>query len=308
MIRISQGKIRLENRILDLATFQVRPKATEHDLETYYDDFIAHADEAKDYFEDRKAFDRALKDASDEKRPKFVPRDSKYPFMWALRTTFMPFDFLRPSKRRLHDEYFMAAHCIAAVPRKNKEKSKEGEEPLDKRLREDISEKFKQYPGYEGIIEMPNDRTPPETKSTTFHESLHYLVIRYQAETGRNFVNAFIREELPQLEKYQVEHAIHERAVEILTDKLLSHDSDAQFEARWPFYSLSSEKFQGVRLLAGGSMAIATGILLGSSISKPYLLPLAFVPGRIRDYVLEKHKQSKKEEILKPMEYPEFKI
>ncbi len=302
MISISQGKIRLENKVLDLATFQVRPKATEHDLESYYDDFIDHAEEVGNYFEDRTTFNRTLKDASEEKRPKFVPKNPKYPSMWAFKTTFMPFDFLRPSKRRLHDEYFIAAHCITAIPRKTK--PEEGEKSLDERLRDDIAEKFRQYPNYEGIIEVPNDRTPPETKSTIFHESLHYLIIRYQAETGRNFVNAFIREDLPQLEKYQAEHAIHEGAVEILTDKLLTHDPDAQFENRWLHYSLNDS----FRSLAMGSSAVATGILVGCSITRPYLLPLALVSGRIRDYIIERHKKSKKEEILRPFEYPQFKI
>lgn len=298
---MSQGKIRLENKVLDLATFQVRPKTTEHNLETYYNSFIEHAEEIKDYFEDRNAFDVALRDASKEKRPKLIPRDTKYPFMWAFRTAFMPFDFLMPSKRRLHDKYFMTAHCITSVPIKTKP---EEEKHLDERLREDIAEKFKQYPGYEGIIEIPNDKTRAETKSTTFHEALHYVVIRYHAETGRNFVNAFIREELPPLEKYQAEQTIHERIVEILTDKLLTHDSDAQFENRWIHYSLN----EGFRHLAMGASGIATGVLIGTSISHPYLLPLAFVPGRVRDYAINRNKRSKKEEILKPIEYPNFKI
>jgi hypothetical protein len=304
MIKLSQGKIKLENTLLDLSTFDVRPKVTEQDLETYYDSFLDHIGEAEDYFEDRSAFDRAMEDVADEKRPKLVPREPKYPFMWGLRTSFMPFDFLRPTKRRLNDEYFMAGHCITTVPRKNMAEVKDGEKPIDMKLREDITEKFKQYPGYEGIIEIPNDRTRPETKSTTFHEALHYVIIRYQAETDRNFVNTFIKEELSQLEKYQAEHAIHERTVEILTDKLLTHDPDAQFETRWLPYSMN----YGLKPLVMGASAVATGLLLGTSISRPYLLPFALVPGRIRDFVVNRHKQSKREEILKPTEYPEFKI
>jgi hypothetical protein len=216
----------------------------------------------------------------------------------------MSFDFLKPSTRRLHDDYFMVAHCITRIPSKKKSKEGESEKPLDEKLRDDILEKFKQYPDYEGILEIPNDRIPAETKSTTFHEALHYAIIRYHAETGRNFVNAFIREDLSPLEKYQAEQAIHERAVEILTDKLLTHDPDAQFENRWLHYSLND----GFKHLAMGVSAIATGVLIGTSISHPYLLPLAFVPGRIRDYAVEKHKKSKREEILKPIEYPRFKI
>jgi len=302
-MKISQGKIRLENKVIDLSTFQVRPKITEEDLERNYDSFISHIHEVGDYFEDTSAFDRAVSDATDEKRPKLVARETKYPFMWGLRTSFMPFDFLRPSVRRLHDDYFIVAHCITIVPSK-KEQTSEGNKPLDKRLREDIAEKFKQFPEYEGLLEIPNDRTQAETKSTTFHEALHYVIIRYHAETGRNFVNAFIREDLPQLEKYQAEHAIHERAVEILTDKLLTHDPNAQFENRWLHYYLND----GFRHLVGGVSAITTGILLGTSISHPYLLPVAFVPGRIRDYAIERHKKSKREEVLKLVEYPKFKI
>jgi len=304
MIKLSQGKIKLENVLLDLSTLDVRQKVSEQDLESYYDSFIDHVEEAVDYFEDRRAFDIAVRDASEEKRPKLVPREPKYPFLYEFRTSFMPFDFLRPSKRRLHDDYFMAGHCITAVPKKKSSESSKGKEPLDMRLREDIAEKFKQYPGYEGIIEIPNDRTIPETKSTTFHEALHYVIIRYQAETGRNFVNAFIKEELSQLEKYQAEHAIYERTVEILTDKLLTHDSDAQFETRWLHYSMND----GFRHLVMATSAIAIGLLLGTSISRPYLLPVALIPGRIRDYAVNKHKQSKREEILKPIEYPQFKI
>lgn len=302
-MKISQGKVRLENKVIDLATFQVRPKITEDDLERHYDSFISHIQEAGDYFEDTSAFDRVVNDAANDKRPKLVARETKYPLMWVFRTSFMPFDFLRPSTRRLHDDYFMVAHCITRVSGK-KEAQQEGHKPLDEKLREDIAEKFKQYPEYEGLLEIPNDRTQAETKSTTFHEALHYFIIRYHAETGRNFVNAFIREDLPQLEKYQAEHAIHEGAVEILTDKLLTHDPDAQFENRWLRYSLNEE----FRPFVGIISAIATGILLGASISNPYLLSVAFVPGRMRDYVIERHKQSKKEEILKPIEYPQFKI
>jgi|SRR3989338_1971114 len=303
-MKISQGKIRLESKVIDLSTFQVRRKITEQDLERDYDSFIAHVREIGDYFEDTSAFERAVNDAADDKRPKLVARETKYPFMWAFRTSFMPFGFLRPSTRRLHDDYFMVAHCITKIPSKVKIQEGEKEKPLDEKLREDISEKFKQYPEYEGIIEIPNDRTQAETKSTTFHEALHYAIIRYHAETGRNFVNAFIKEELPQLEKYQAEQAIHERAVEILTDKLLNHDPDAQFENRWLHYSLN----EGFGHLVGDASAIATGILLGTSINHPYLLPLALVPGRIKDYAIDRYRKSKREEVLRPVEYPHFKI
>jgi len=97
MIRISGNKIRLEDRVIDLSRFEVRPKVTEEDLERHYDSFIEHAEEIGDYFEDKGSFEKALRDASENKRPKFVPREPKYPSLWIYRTSFMPFDFLRPS-------------------------------------------------------------------------------------------------------------------------------------------------------------------------------------------------------------------
>jgi hypothetical protein len=298
----------LDERVIDITRFQIRPKVTEQDLEIHYDDFIYHAEEVGDYFEDRKVFDKVLKDASGERRPKLISRNPNYPFMWVFRKAFMSFDFLRPSERRFHDKYFMSPRCFVSIRRKSGEGVGEREEPLDVKLREDLSEKFKQYPGYEGIIEIPNDRTFSETKFGTFHESLHYLVHRYHAETGRNFVDTFVKKDLSELEKYQAEHLIDEGVVETLTDKLLTHDRDAQFEARWAHYSFSNEKLQGVGLLVGGSMAIATALVLVSSIDIPYLLPLSLVPGRVRDNLMERYKQSKKEEILEPREYPKFKI
>ncbi len=310
MIKFSQGKIKLEDRIIDLSRFEIRPKVTESDLERHYDSFIEHAEEIGDYFEDRGAFDKALKDASGEKRPKLIPREPKYPSMLQLfNPNFSPFDFLEPKKRRLDKGYFVVAHCMASIPRKNQVEAINLEakwtRPLDGKLREDIAERFKQFPGYEGIIEIPNDRTQPETKSTTFHESLHYLILRYQAETERNFVNTFGKGNLSQLERYQAEYLLHERVVGILTEKLLVHDKDALLENRWIPYSLSN---QGFRVGVTVPLALGTGLILASSISHPYLLPLALVPGRIRDFMLEKYKNSKKEELTKPIEYPEFKI
>jgi len=306
MMKLSRGKLRLEDRIVDLSAFEVRPKVTEQDLENYYDSFIEHVEEVGDYFEDRNAFDTAVKDASNEKRPKLIAREPKFPFMWVYRNSFMPFNFLKPSERRLHDEYFMGAHCVINIPRKNGEETKEGEKPLDMRLREDIAKKFEQYPGFEAIIKIPNDTNPSETKSSTFHEGLHYVIARYQTETGRNLVNVFVNEELSQLEEYQTEHMINEHIVEILTDKLLIHDPSAQFENRWTGYSLNHDGFKTAVYLPS---TLAAAVILGTSIvNAPYLIPLALVPGLIRDFVLERHKQSKREEILKPIEYPEFKF
>ena len=158
-MRISGGKIRLENLVLDYSNFETYPKTTEKDLESHYDSFIEHTPEIQDYFENQEAFNKAVNDAAGDKRPKLVARETKYPFMWIFRTSFMPFDFLRPKTRRLNDDYFIVAHCITEIPIK-KESSEEKEESLDIKLKEDLREKFKQYSNYEGILEIPNDGTP----------------------------------------------------------------------------------------------------------------------------------------------------
>ena len=309
MIKISREKIKLEDKLIDLSSFEIRPKVTEQDLERYYDSFIEHTSEIRDYFENQELFDKAVIEASKEKRPRLVSREPKYPFMWIFRSAFLPFDFLNPEKRRLHNEYFMGAHCITCIQRKrdevNKEENDQKEKRLDERLGEEIREKFNQYPGYEGIIEIPNDNNQSQTKSTTFHEALHYLIFRYQAETERSFVKNFVKEELTPLKKYRAEYIIHERIVEILTDKLLSHDPDAQFEARWTEYSVFNEAY---RPLIGLPSAVAAGLLIVASIDRPYLAPLVLVPGRIREYAYHKYKQSKKEKLSKPREYPSLKI
>ncbi|MDP2628424.1 MAG: hypothetical protein Q8P15_00825 [Nanoarchaeota archaeon] len=306
MIKLSKGKIRLEEKILDFTNFEIRKRITEQDLEKYYDCFIEYVEEIGDYFENKNAFEKAVRDSTYEKRPKLIAREPRYPFLFGLKTSFMPFDFLKPSERRLHKDYFIGGNCITAIPKNKSLGSSKGEKPLDRKLKEDIVEKFKKYPGYEGIIEIPDDGNIAQAKASTFHEALHYVVLRYQSETDRNFVNAFIKEELSDLERYQTEYIIHETAVEILTDKLLAHDSDAQFENRWNYYSLT----EGAGFRHGIMMfsAITTGTIIGFSISNPQLLPFALIPGRARDYFLKKYKQSTKDRILIEKDYPKFKI
>ena len=61
--------------------------------------------------------------------------------------------------------------------------------------------------------------------------------------------------------------------------------------------------------MAGSASVIATGGLLGTLIFySPSFLSLALVPGRARDYAVARHKESKKEGLLKPVKYLEFKI
>jgi hypothetical protein len=304
-MKISNGKIRLKNKVIDLSSLEIRQKSTEKDLENYYNSFISRVPEIEGYFQDTFSFNKAVEEASQTKRPKLVARETKYPFLWGSRSQFSPFSFFEPATRRLNDDYFTTAQCIVSMPLDKKTVTGQIEKPLDELLRADISEKFKKYVGYEGILEIPNDRNIAATKALTFHEALHYVIIRYLGKTGRSFANTFGGQNLSPLEKYQLENIAHERSVEILTDKLLSHDSDAQFENRWTHYSQNDNVINFANL----SSALATGILGGTLlVSNPYLLPLAILPSRIKDYALKEYRNSKKQKVLTPISYPEFKI
>lgn len=297
-MNISNGMIKLRDKIIDTRNFEIRRKTADADLEKHYDCFIEHVPDIKEYFSEQDAFDHAVEEAAHDKRPKLIAREPRYPFLWFLRESFR-LSYACPEKRKLNDKYFFCAHCIVGQ-RANADEEKT-QDSLDSVLQRELHEKFLKYPGYEGIIEVPNDRTEPETKATTFHESLHYLFARYRGKTGRNFAD---ENDLTGIEKYIAQHLIEERAVELLTDKLLIHDKDALLEARLPFYS-GGEFFKA---LSGTLSAVSAFALLGFSITQPYLLPLALVPGRLRDFALKKYKESKREEIVRPVVYPLFQI
>jgi len=297
MIKYSRGKIRLENKILDLSNFDYRHKITEQDLNNYYDCFINHAEEISEHFEDKFAFEKSLNDASNEKRPKLIAREPKYPSFFNLND-FNLFNYFKPS-RRLNDNYFYIPHCMVSIPSKVKY-----DEELGAGLRKDIREKFNHFQDYEGIIEIPNDYNPLKTKTVLFHESLHYLIARYQAETRRQFIDQCYENDFSSEEKYEAEAYLNETVVEFLTDKLLIHDSDAQYETRWSSYEINSAHNIYVKMFSG----MATALLFGFSFHEPLLFPTIIIPGRIKNYLINKHKNSMKEKIMQPMDYSEIRI
>lgn len=304
-IRLVERKISLENRIIDIRGLEIRDKIKDSDLERYYSEFSERLPEIEEYFEDRGAYRRAVYEVVVESPPKLIARERKTPFMWAYREKYSPFQFLLdPDKRRLNDELFVAPHMMV-----NFRENNVNDEDL-RPLQREIRKRFEEYLGYKCVIEVPNDLDFAITKASVFHEGLHYVIARYQISTGRRFVTALINDkdkvkDMSDLERYQAEGILNERSVEILTDKLLSHDSDAQFENRWIGYNISSN-FSNV---LGIVSAITTGVILGTTILEaPYLLPLALVPGRMRDLALKKYKESKRKKILGKVEYPKFKI
>ena len=306
-MRYSNRKILLKHEVIDLANFEVRPKATDFDLERYYDEFTNHAPEIRDYFEEQNAFQTALDDISGRKRPLLIARDHNAPFLWTLRSSYSSAIFGDPKKRRLHPEHFVVAHCIVNIPhsKKGKEIEVADGQTTDYPIRQDITELFEKHPRYEGIIEVGNDDSQPATKATTFHESLHYLIMQYQARTGRRFVDTIASKFESDEDKRITEDIMHERAVEILTDKLLTHDSDAQFENRYQVHKLVTKK----RYLIEAASIVPLGPLaIYLYQANPYLLPTLLIPGRLRDYYFLKEKEKLRESLLQQIDYPKFKI
>jgi hypothetical protein len=297
MLRYSRGKIRLADHIIDLSTYTLRRKVTDADLETNYTHFIKDAAGIADCFKDRDAFEVALGEAAGPKKPRLIARELRYPFFLDLRESFRPTAFLQPEKRRLQDKYFIAPHCIVNIQR-GEHRTADGSS-LESALRQDILEKFKQHPCYEGIIEIPDDATPAATKMMTYHESLHYLIFRYQAGTGRRFVDVLTSGDLSALQVYRAEHVLHEAAVEGLTDRMLNTDPDAQLEGRW----LQFSALNGFLDTANLASALGTAIIAGCSFHNPMLVPAIPIPHLLLANLRERYKQSKRKELLQPREW-----
>lgn len=283
------NRIGLENKVVDLARFEIRQRIREEDLEKQYDEFIDKLETIEDYFQDQSVFRKVRKEASVEKRPKLVARTPKYPLL-----------VLNRKRLNLKDKYFYIGRCITLG---SKVEGSEGERSLSSEVQKYVERKFSEYPEYEGLIEIPNDRILAESKAATFHEGLHYIIHRYQDETGRRFIGD--ADWLDGKGRQIAEKFAHEVVVETLTDKLLVDDKEALFESRWPLYEINS---WGDKTIRTSSLLFKMGIIASAILVSPYIFPSIIIPGRIEAAVRERYKESKRDEVLKPVEYPKFKI
>ena len=310
MIKTAPHKLIVKNKVIDFEDFEIREKTTNKDLDKYYDFFVEKAPCLKEYFEDYNGFDQSLREASKEKKPKIIARDPFYPSSW--KYLFMPwkigkdmFPFLYPKTRRFDDRKFKGAHCILNFPLNEGDGKRQSINP---KFSEDLEKKLQQFPDYEGIIEVGNDRNKEETKGTLFHEGLHYLIGRYFYNTGRRMLKEEEMQDLSDEDRIVRRYLKEEGIVNLMTDKLLQDDKESLFEHRWQEYTVWNFNYSDTKGMIYGLSALPTGLALGLSLFHPWVLPLAFAPGRIRDYFFKKHKESKREKLLKHVEYPKFKI
>lgn len=288
-INLLEGKISLGDKIIDYKNFELRNKITNNDLNTYYHSFISHCYEIREYFNEKHAFDNTVHIISTDKKPKLIAREPKYPLFYSLREFFSPEK--KDLVKRLGGEYFVRSRCRLNIPLK---KGKDLPN-LKESHSTDLKRFFEKYNEYEGVIEIPNNLNLSQTKSDTFHESLHYLIAQYQATTGRRFIDNLNKENLSAEERTIQELSLNEIITERLTDRLLFHDKNALFENRLQFYSLNSNYFH---FLTASSASITAAILLCGALINPYLIPISIIPGRIKDYLVKEHWKSIKKELL----------
>ncbi len=262
------GVIGLENKVIDLSKREIRPKVTEQELEIYYEECIRKFSTYSEYFEDQKAFKKTINDSLNNK-PRLLAREPKYPGLFSFWYWLSPRDEFWQESKKLREKYFFAGRYSFAEKR----------------------------------IEIPNDRTKGETKATTYHETLHHIILGYCFESNRLITKDDA--DYSKIKRNVAEFWTHEGLVNYFTDLLLEDDKEALFYERWLSYKL---KNQHIFFLSITPAALATGFLLGEGISNPELLPLTIVPYIISSYVYDKYKNSKKEKLTEKVERTKFKI
>ena len=297
----SHGLIGLEDKVIDLSRFQIRPKVTEQDIRKHYEDCIDNIDSISEYFSDQEAFKRAKESVLVE-MPKFAPRDPKYPsinpFNIKARREYHK-EFLSifdPNASKIREKYFVAACLQIKIPLG-------GNSPFPKLYNALVKSNHEKTPkkSLEAVMCMPNDRTMEETKASTIHETLHYFIVSYQAESGRLLTQDDKFKDINM--RRMVEKFAQENVVEYLNDLLLEHDKEVLFQHRWTRYEVYSSTPTLIKLLSFPSY-----FLLGLGFSFNNLLPIAPIPLLLSSAIYHMHKKSKKSEFTQPFKRAQFKI
>jgi hypothetical protein len=291
-MRFEFGHIVLEKRVIDLARMQIRPKVVDSEIDNLYDQFISDAYKLRNNFADTSAFDLSLNQAAKEKRPKIIAREVRYPPFWKKQDSEI---FQRPEKRKLEDVYFFTPSCIINIPKKIQEQKVDTRPELDQRFRDEIGKKFENFPEYEGIIEIPNISSRLEIKPYLYHEAVHYIIARYEVNSGRVAGQEVLESIKDNSERYIVKRVLNESFTIALTDKVLQDDKAALFESRWFYYNF---KNGNLARLIGLCSAFAAGGIFGSSIVSPELLLIAPAPYFLASYGKKMLKKCTKDRIL----------
>jgi hypothetical protein len=295
------GRIALDDRIIDLTENEIRPRITEPELRGYHDECIKKLETFANHFEDVKAFEKTLEEIKGPKRVNLVARDAHYPGLFNTKHLDKSIESLfNPEKIEDVSKFFYSSQYIAIIPTKNNPFVVFYDDP-EKAMNKISQEECKR----QGLpkIEIPNDRTRAEAKGSTFHETLHHVIVNYQINSGR-----LITKEggwKTKEDRRAAESLMQEDIVMYLTDILLEDDKDALFEQRWQLHELNHP---GAEIIIDLAMLLPAAYIVGTNIMNPKWIPLALIPLATKPYAYGKYKKSKKEEFTKPMEKAEFKI
>ncbi len=294
------GRIGLEKLVIDLSRAQVRRRATEADLEKYYAECIKKASQHPEYFANQEAFQRTIDDVLAAKKAKLVAKGPNYVPLWNIKAQKGEIDqFLNNlGNDSSTSKYFYGARIHISWP------LGEGSvfaQLVDKGDPNISVTKVEQW----ATMEVPNDRTLAETKTSTIHETLHWLITYYQILSGRLMISRAKMDELgTKKDQRRAHYFAQEGAIEYLTEVLLEDDKETLLEHRWSRYNRRA----AWKKVAEFAVPIATGSLLGLSITNPVLTPLIFAPAAISRICYALYRHAKREELTMPIERVQFKI
>ena len=294
------GRIGLETKVIDLFKHEIRPRATEQDLQRYYDECIMRLGDYADHFADQSALKRTLEQALTSRRAVLEAKDPLYPprSKFAEHHSKRLQHALYPDDTSLGDDgYFYLGRGFLSVP----------SDSLIGKLRESFVQDPKRKGmnrGYEVRLLIPNDRAPAETKAQLFHEALHYLIILYQIEAKRLFTGDASVEFTKA--RYESEVLMQERVVQYLTDLLLEDDKDALFANRHDVQKQHAVNIPfTVYLFTAFSGGFLISLVRDASIDVGVLATISGALG-LRSY--RKYKKKEREILTKPAERLQINI
>lgn len=296
------GIIGLENKVIDIVKGQIRPRATEQELHDYYDECVEKLQNHSEYFEEQQAFQETLEEAK-IKKPKLIARNPVYPGFFRSKPYFESFERMFNPDKKIESKYFYNAQFRISIPLSEDSLFTEIIDSSSENITR-ISEEGIDKEEHRARIEIPNDRTPAETKFSTFHESLHYITFQYQIKSKRLFAKNV---DGSKKERHIAENIIQEGVTDELTDLLLEDDKDALFESRWEFYQRRNPH-QIPRMLISLAASVGTGLSIGKGIDNPAFLSFTPISIALGILAYNKYKNSKKQLLTQPIERKIFKI
>ncbi len=291
------GRITLGGKVLDISRKEIRPLTNESDLKKYYNECVSKLEKISPYFEDKESLEKTIEEVRLRNIPHFKAMDLVYPNLFVYLYNFLKKESKHPNPQPHNKSLYKAHYTYLLTIEKPFDELYDN--PKDEGIEEVPEEKYEDYPR----IEIPNDRTRAETKISTYHETLHHVILLYKMKSKRLLTNN--GEKYPTKKERRIaEYALQEKTTKYLTDRLLEDDKEALFEYRW-----GKRKYEYPLVTSINDVIIFSSIaLMLSSMVYPRLLLFVPLPLAGKYYISDKYKNSKRDEILSLDLVEDFKI